>query len=119
MSRREEEFVNAFHQPPFPNAMRVGFGKEERLFCEILSDGNVVFFDDPLDHPCLTLRPKDWETVKFMADHLRHYFENPEQAEPDEVPRDPAPPDEEEESELVVEIKGSAVAGQAKQLALK
>jgi hypothetical protein len=119
MSRREEEFVNPFISAPYPNMIRVGFGREEYVHCEILSSGEIQFVGDPWDDPVLTLKPRDWEKVQFFANHLRHYFENPEEAEPDEAPRDPAPPDEEEESGLVVKIKGSAVAGQAKQLALK
>jgi hypothetical protein len=119
MSRREEEFQNPFISAPYPNMIRVGFGREEYVHCEILSSGEIQFVGDPMDDAVLTLRPRDWEKVKFMAAHLEHYFNFPEQAEPDEAPRDPAPPDEEEESELVVKIKGSAVAGQAKQLALK
>ena len=97
----------------------MGFGREEDLHCEILSNGEIQFFGDPLDNPVLTLRPADWETVKFMAAHLEHYFNFPEEAQPDAEPQTEEPKPGESEPALVVNIRGSAVAEKAKQLALK
>jgi hypothetical protein len=69
------EFMNPFDMPPYPNALRVGFGEENDVsHCEILSNGDVEFYDDPLGPPVLTLKPEHWETVKFIASHLEHYF---------------------------------------------
>lgn len=128
MSREfREEFLNPFDMPPFPNMIRVGFGREEDLHCEIMDNGEIQFFGDPMDLPVLTLKPDDWEIVKFMASHLEHYFvtrdeREPVKAKPSELKvvdkRTPQPEDK-KAATGIVKINGKPPSKELEAFALK